>query len=180
MLSEYHFNKASFRIPDRVVPVYGELQWFNEHPTNAPNMQNSGTQWVNFTAVNVATRSDVPYFTSLAPPKRNTTLVVASPPELSRATTLISICCMPCGALPVKRPVPESNFNQSGSGLPSAWRASSTTDAFVSECLKVSFGSVKLNSDPAGTVVAPKERTLTKPEFSPPPSAELLEDEDPT
>jgi hypothetical protein len=33
MLSEYHFNKASFRIPDRVVPVYGELQSFNEHPT---------------------------------------------------------------------------------------------------------------------------------------------------
>lgn len=126
--------------------------------------------------VSISLRKSYPYCTSLTPPKLRTTLVEASPPLLSRAITMISICCTPCDALPVKRPVPGSNLSQSGRGLPSTMRASSTTVAFGSACLKVSFGNVKLNSDSAGTVVAPKERTLMKPLPSPPLTNELLPD----
>ena len=59
--------------------------------------------------------------------------------------------------------MPGSKFSQLGKALPSAVLASRPTVARESACWNVSFGKVKLNAEPVGTVVAPKVRTLTKP-----------------
>ena len=77
--------------------------------------------------------------------------------------TRTTISVTPCGALPLKRPLPGSKLSQLGNAFPSAVLASRATDARESECWNVSLGKVKLNKESVGTVVAPKLRTLMNP-----------------